>query len=130
MPIKYLCAYPACQTLVDERGTCCDNHIAYGQARAERKKQFQERGFVVRNTAQHTANQQLYRSKVWKQVRSMALLRDGYTCKVCGREATTVDHIKPHEGNLQLFLDMNNLQSLCASCHGIKSYRESCRKRQ
>ncbi|WP_327198035.1 HNH endonuclease [Sporanaerobacter acetigenes] len=28
-----------------------------------------------------------------------------------------VDHIEPHKGNEDLFYDINNLQSLCKSCH-------------
>ena len=32
-------------------------------------------------------------------------------------EANVVDHVKPHRGNLGLFFDRGNLQSLCKSCH-------------
>ena len=32
--------------------------------------------------------------------------------------ATIADHIKPHHGNEALFYDPDNLQSLCAQCHG------------
>lgn len=31
--------------------------------------------------------------------------------------ATVVDHVKPHRGDLELFLDRTNLQSLCKPCH-------------
>lgn len=31
--------------------------------------------------------------------------------------ATVVDHIKPHKGDVKLFRDRNNLQSLCKHCH-------------
>ena len=31
--------------------------------------------------------------------------------------ADTVDHIKPHRGDAELFWDRDNLQSLCHSCH-------------
>lgn len=38
--------------------------------------------------------------------------------------ATVVDHIIPHEGNLELFWDENNIQSLCKSCHDRKTAGE------
>lgn len=31
--------------------------------------------------------------------------------------ADTVDHIKPHRGDVGLFWDSTNLQSLCHTCH-------------
>jgi hypothetical protein len=41
-------------------------------------------------------------------------------------EASKVtDHIIPHKGNRLLFKDPDNLGSLCVSCHGEKSFRES-----
>ena len=33
------------------------------------------------------------------------------------RIATVVDHIKPHNGNVDLFWDEDNWQGLCAPCH-------------
>nr|WP_256372325.1 HNH endonuclease signature motif containing protein [Ensifer sp. M14] len=32
-------------------------------------------------------------------------------------EATVVDHMRPHKGNVELFYDPGNLQSLCKPCH-------------
>lgn len=32
-------------------------------------------------------------------------------------EADVVDHIIPHKGDVTLFFDPNNLQSLCKTCH-------------
>lgn len=31
--------------------------------------------------------------------------------------AGVVDHVKPHKGDLAVFLDARNLQSLCKACH-------------
>ncbi|MEY4427219.1 MAG: hypothetical protein RL535_1517 [Pseudomonadota bacterium] len=31
--------------------------------------------------------------------------------------ASVVDHIKPHRGDMSLFADPSNLQSLCKQCH-------------
>lgn len=41
------------------------------------------------------------------------------------REATVVDHIRPHRGDRALFLDPANLQSLCTACHNrLKAQQE------
>ncbi len=35
--------------------------------------------------------------------------------------ANIVDHIEPHNGDYDLFWDVNNWQGLCGSCHsGVK----------
>ncbi|MDD4570646.1 MAG: HNH endonuclease signature motif containing protein [Tepidanaerobacteraceae bacterium] len=41
--------------------------------------------------------------------------------------ATVVDHIKPHKGDVKLFFDINNLQSLCKTCHDRKTAKEDGR---
>lgn len=37
--------------------------------------------------------------------------------------AFAVDHIKEHKGDLTLFYDYENLQSLCESCHNSAKQR-------
>jgi 5-methylcytosine-specific restriction protein A len=39
-------------------------------------------------------------------------------------KATVVDHIVPHRGDVKLFWDENNWQSLCKSCHDHKTMTE------
>lgn len=41
--------------------------------------------------------------------------------------ATVVDHIIPHRGDMTLFWDVENWQSLCESCHNAKTRREGGR---
>ena len=38
--------------------------------------------------------------------------------------ATLVDHVKPHQGDQELFWDRKNWQGLCARCHSIKTASE------
>ena len=50
-------------------------------------------------------------------------------CRECAKRgervpASDVDHIIPHRGDLDLFNDKNNLQSLCHRCHSIKTMAE------
>ena len=51
-------------------------------------------------------------------------------CILCERQGRTTacqvtDHIKPHNGDPELFWDWDNLQSLCPTCHsGIKAMQD------
>lgn len=70
----------------------------------------------------------LYQSKQWRILREQALLRDLFKCQHKGCNAqlkrgrsnprsAVVHHVKPHKGNLDLFFDLDNLQSVCWACH-------------
>lgn len=57
----------------------------------------------------------------WQKARK-AFLCDNPLCVMCLAEdrttaANVVDHIKEHKGDLELFWDMDNWQSLCDSHH-------------
>lgn len=69
----------------------------------------------------------LYRTSRWLRAR-LLWLANNPLCAECERngqtqEASVVDHIQPHRGDLSLFWDATNWQSLCLSCHGRKSGR-------
>ena len=58
------------------------------------------------------------------RIRDRILLRDEYTCKMCGHVAADleVDHIMPlHLGGAE---SDANRQSLCCACHEAKSKQE------
>ena len=60
-----------------------------------------------------------YHSRQWKQVRKMQLNKYPL-CVECSMPARIVDHIKEiKDGGERLSLD--NLQSMCVSCHNIKT---------
>ena len=75
-----------------------------------------------------------YQSPEWRKLRREVLKRQGKICRFCSREGAVVDHIKPHDGDLKMFFNYNNLQVLCSSCHsGVKrqvdqSYRREKRE--
>lgn len=74
-----------------------------------------------------TANQRGYTYQ-W-QVYSKRFLFEHPLCEECKRHgrvaaAKVVDHVKPHRGDQVLFWDASNHQSMCLSCHGIKSAKE------
>lgn len=64
-----------------------------------------------------------YDTARWKKARMDTFVRDGFTCRMCGKlegdtSKLTCDHIKPHRGNATLFWDPENRQTLCTSpCH-------------
>jgi 5-methylcytosine-specific restriction enzyme A len=57
----------------------------------------------------------------WKKARA-SFLREFPLCAECKRQgilkpANTVDHIVAHKGDMDLFWDRGNWESLCRSCH-------------
>lgn len=64
----------------------------------------------------------------WRKARVLFLLRHPL-CVYCQAKgvttpATVVDHITPHRGDMELFWDEHNWQSLCAHCHNSDKQRE------
>ena len=64
----------------------------------------------------------------WQVFREWWLRRNPLcvACKKKGRivEATVVDHIVPHKGDMKLFWDSGNFQALCVKCHATKTASE------
>ena len=70
----------------------------------------------------------LYSTKHLKTLRRQALTRDKYRCQHSGCYAylqvggdhpcsAVVHHLELHKGDLELFFDLDNLQSVCWTCH-------------
>jgi len=61
----------------------------------------------------------------WQQARE-GWLRKHPLCIMCDKAtiATEVDHKMPHKGDMALFWDSGNWQSLCKSHHSEKTARE------
>lgn len=79
-------------------------------------------------SAEAKAWHRLYSLPQWtEELRPAQLLRQPW-CEECAKHgrrtrATDVDHIQEHCGDLALFLDPGNLQSLCHRCHSSKTLR-------
>jgi len=73
----------------------------------------------------------LYRLNQWTKLRRRKLSADPlcWYCLQTGvvTAADTVDHIRPHKGDVSLFLDWDNLQSLCSSCHNSLKQQQEIR---
>ena len=57
-------------------------------------------------------------TRAWRKVRAAVLKRDGYRCRYCGAEATTVDHVRPVVSGGTDRED--NLVAACAECNRAK----------
>lgn len=118
MPNKPLrpCLHAGCRTLTSSG--YCDKH--------QPKR-------IDRRSATARARHRMYLLPVWGRLRQRQLLIEPY-CRECAEHgqralATDVDHIIPHNGDMQLFTDENNLQSLCHACHSAKTMAENRKNR-
>ncbi|MFP5078640.1 HNH endonuclease [Rhizobium sp. YIM 134829] len=71
----------------------------------------------------------LYNTARWKRLRIATFTRDLFTCRLCSSvEGDTsklvCDHVIPHKGDLELFWDETNLQTLCKTCHDREKQRQ------
>ena len=76
-----------------------------------------------------------YSLPVWTDdLRPAQLLAEPW-CRDCARRgirtrATVVDHVQPHRGDWDKFIDRGNLPSLCKGCHDRKTAREQAQLRR
>jgi 5-methylcytosine-specific restriction protein A len=86
-----------------------------------------------RNRQQPRQDKKEYDTEQWKKLRAIVLAKNPL-CLVCqsfGETtiATEVDHIREWRTGRdkaeqwRLFVDMNNMQSLCKSCHSKKTFK-------
>lgn len=72
-----------------------------------------------------------YKTAEWRRLRWSVLVDALFTCRSCGVIGTgpdlVADHIIPHRGDRDLFLDRANLQCLCKTCHDGAKQREERR---
>lgn len=57
------------------------------------------------------------RSELWGRIRRLVFKRDGKLCRACGEEACQVHH-RSYSARVLLGLDLGQLWSVCADCHG------------
>lgn len=75
-----------------------------------------------------------YKTDRWRKLRWSILVRDLFTCQMCGRvEGNTsklvADHKIKHGGDPIRFWDETGLQCLCATCHSGTKQRQDNRSR-
>ena len=116
--LKKICKAPGCTRLVDfySGNKYCIEH----QALEARDK---ERRFIF-NEPDHGQWDEMYNSPKWRELRARQLKEEPY-CQICGSKATEVHHLTPHRGNWDLFLDPQNIISICHDCHMRETHKES-----
>lgn len=106
MALKRVCAKGGCFKPTSSR--FCDDHKRPPRAPKARSK-----------------TKRLY-GRRWRKA-SRVFLEDHPLCARCWPdivEATVVDHIIPHKGDMELFWDGSNWQTLCTRCHNQKTANE------
>ena len=110
---KKPCRYPGCAELTND--TYCEKH---------KQKTMKYYDKYYRNQS----SKEFYNSPEWQALRKQKLTLDPY-CQECKKNGTIVkgvmiDHIVPiRDGGNPL--DINNLQTLCWSCHSRKTMIET-----
>ena len=87
----------------------------------------QSKGFTPKRKPIRRRDDKFYHTNAWRRLRQSQLW-DEPLCRMCGKEATDVDHVKPMADGGNPW-DKDNLQSLCHSCHSRKTMRELNQKR-
>lgn len=119
MPRKFICSAPGCKTLLDERGYCPKHKQEKPDWRDAKRKPFA-------NAKRY--NTELYNTVRWRKLRAECLERDDYRCTQCGLqfpEGLEAHHIIRPMGDENLFFSLNNLRSICKSCHRIITQKQT-----
>lgn len=105
------CTFPRCSALVASGGRCPEHRRVVEQRRGSAR----QRGYT----------------SAWERARTAWLrLHPLCACDQCAEgqlqvtEATVVDHKVPHRGDMKLFWDRDNWQSMSKPCHDRKTSTE------
>ena len=111
---KHICRYPGCHQTTQDR--YCSLHPK-GPAKQDNRPTSAKRGY----------------DHVWRKERAFFLSQpENMFCVDCLQRgihtfAELVDHIIPHDGDMNLFWDIENWQSLCIVHHNQKTAKEKKR---
>ena len=120
---RYICASAGCFASVDQPRSFCQAHQAEQRERDARRRERERLHMTeafAKHKSQHPEQAKVWTSARWKVLRREQLAREPM-CKMCGRLATSVDHIIPHRGDPDFAYNADNLQSLCHACHNAKT---------
>ena len=109
------CAWPGCAHLAEGKDKYCIEHL-------RQRRQQMEAGRPSSNARGYNYQWQVYRRRYLREhplcVSCLGMTPERIT------EATVVDHIIPHRGDMKLFWNPTNHQALCKICHDRKTATE------
>lgn len=115
MAIKKLCIQSGCNEFTEENTSFCKKHL---------EEYLQHRKETAFKTAKRT-NTHLYNTTEWRTLRKQKLSINPI-CEICSSQFNLeIHHIKAPKGNIHLFFNINNLQTLCKTCHQHQTQKET-----
>lgn len=121
MSSRKLCNAPGCNNIVEGGGSRCPQHTlpTYTPKRHYDHHYYQGKA--------------IYKSARWARLRAAQLQIEPF-CRMCASfgistPATVVDHVKEISQGIDPW-DTSNFQSLCRSCHNVKSAKEVVKRRK
>src|SRR3972149_4443324 len=105
------CTYPGCGALTDT-GRCTQHR------HAERKQYDAKRGSSTQRGYGYRWQQA---SKGWLRAHPLCACPDCDEGRIRTTAAAVVDHIVPHRGDMRMFWDPGNWQSMSKQCHDRKN---------
>ncbi|WP_410169954.1 HNH endonuclease [Aeromonas caviae] len=118
---SYLCSYPGCSVVSPTPR--CEKHPYEKPKRTN----------IKRLDFEYAAdNSHIYNSQRWRNLRNAHIIKEPL-CAHCLRyeiitPAAVVDHVIEISDDPSRAFDPTNLQSLCASCHQVKTLEEKKRR--
>lgn len=103
------CTHPGCGKLSDS-SRCEEHRQQFTRAYEKKRGSSARRGY----------------GQKWQDASRLYLMAHPW-CARCNVLATEVDHKVPHKGDMKLFWDRSNWESLCKPCHSRKTATEDGR---
>lgn len=126
--LVHRCAEKFCNRMISRNKRYCDEHEPLHQFKPAYSNRYEKRKANAKynkNKRDKEANA-FYHSRRWQQVRNYIFNRDMSMCQICGnvtQNRKIVDHVIRREMCLNP-LEINNLWTLCYTCHNIKTKAE------
>ncbi|WP_338080203.1 HNH endonuclease [Companilactobacillus mishanensis] len=87
-----------------------------------------DRAYNKRRQVEKPDYLKFYHGSQWQSIRKQVMTRDYNLCVRCGTKGYLVDHVIPSEDDWNNRLDIDNLETLCKSCHLLKTRSEWLKK--
>ena len=127
---KRSCSAVGCDTKYGANGYCI-KHLRqmekYGHILTDQEKTLHRAEAARACSKGKTPLDKLERNKFTKEIGSLVLARDNYTCRVCDEQSRYlhVDHIKSWSKHPELRFDTSNCRTVCRPCHYYITFKRT-----